>query len=429
VRRALLALLLALTLPGLARAATTREVLPNGLRVLVASSPAVDVVTAELLFALPVSSEPVDKQGVRYLTQRLLLRGSTRESGAEMAERLSEVGGNVGVNVGLDYTEVFIQAPTDGFETVMSLLAEVAREPGFAPEEVRLEKERALTAVQSAITDPFQRTYQAFREGIYRDDPYGRWPLGRPATLEGLTRDDVVAFYQGHYAPGVAVLSIAGGVEPDRALRVVRQLFGDWPSAAVPPRPDTAAWAPLKISEIAVRELPGTRTHLILGFPAPAVGDRQYFAMQVVDSLLSGGSAARLPKALRDEAGLAYQVSSFYPTLLRDSHFGIYVVTEPGNVREAKGTVLAELARLRDTPVPAAELVHAKRYLLGTYALGRQQSQAQAYSAAWYEILFRPPGFEQEYQKGIAAVTSAEVQAAARELIRCYVLALTVPSG
>jgi len=93
-----------------------------------------------------------------------------------------------------------------------------------------------------------------------------------------------------------------------------------------------------------------------------------------------------------------------------------------------KAAILRELERLRREPVSPEELARAKRYLLGSYALARQQSQTQAYSAAWYEVLGLKPEFEQEYREQVNSVTSQDVQEAARELIQHFVLALTMPS-
>lgn len=428
MRRTLAIAALALVLAGQGWAAEW-EVLDNGLRVVVVSDPNTDVMTAEMLLPISVADEPEDKQGIRYLMQRMLLRGTTTESGDAMGEKLSAVGGVVGVNVGLDYVEIYVQAPVEGFELALGLLAEAVRLPAFLPEEVEREKRSARMGVKAAVEDPFQKTYQAFREALYGDRPYGRWVLGRAKGLEAVTRDDLVELHREHYRPVRAVLAIAGGVDTGRAIRAAQKAFGDWRSGngregGSPGRADPLAW-----SEVAARELPTSRAHLVLGFPAPAVGEPHYYAMQVIDSLLGGGSTARLPRALRDETGLAYQVSSFHPTLVGGSHFGIYVVTEEGSVGEMKAAILRELERLQQETAPPAELARAKQYLLGSYALSRQESRTQAYSAAWYELLGLGPEFDRQYREAVNAVTAQQVQETAQELIHHFVLALTMPSG
>ncbi len=149
--------------------------------------------------------------------------------------------------------------------------------------------------------------------------------------------------------------------------------------------------------------------------------------MQVIDSILGAGMGARLPQTIRQELGLAYDVSSFFPTLLGGSHLGVYVATEPDRLTPVKDAIVQELERLRDEPVPADELDRAKRLLLAAHAMGRQRALSQAYWAAWCSLLGLGPGFDQQYRRGIEAVTPAEVQAVAQEYLGRFVLALALP--
>ena len=427
MRRALPALFLLLTTFSSCWA-TTREVLPNGLRVLILPSSSTEVMAATMLFALPVSMDGPEQQGLRALTHRLLLRGTSRETGDEMGSRLAAVGGSVDVTCALDYEEITVQAPSEGFGVALELLAEAVQEPAFAPKEVEREKARLRTDLAATREDPFQCTYQALREELYGDAGYGRWALGEASCLSRLTPGDVQAFYRAHYGPKTAVLAIAGGVEAATALKAVQQRFGTWSGPAETKAPAPAEEAPLATSDLTVRTLPTTRTYLLFGFPAPAASAPRYYAMQVIDSLLSGGSTARLPKALREEAGLVYEVSSFYPTLIGESHFGVFAVTDDSCIGDVKKGVLEQLERLRKEPVSEQELAKAKRSLLGLYALSQQESHAQAYSAAWYELLGCPPDFTAQYQEKVNTVTAREVQETAQELMHHFILALTAPS-
>ncbi len=401
--------------------------LDNGLRLVIRPYSATDLVAVHLLLDVSILDEPPEAAGLRHLTQRLLLRGSETASGDEMAERLAAVGGLVDVGVGLDYVEVYAVAPADGFEVALELLAEAVQRPAFHPEEVERQRRAARQVVANAREDPFQAAYLALREGLYGQHPYGRSAHGAEPTLRAISRSDVVRFHAAHYSPDRATLAICGAVSPARVLRAVRRRFGQWDRRPRPERPP-APFEPLRASHATAVEIPGTQAHLMLGFPAPAADEPGYYALQVLDSLLSGGAAARLPRVLREEQGLVYHVSSFYPTLAGPSHLGIYAATEPPALEPVKAALLAELERLRREPVLAEELERAKRYLLGSYALSRQRLKEQAYALAWYEALGLGIGFEQEYPRRIEAVTAAQVQAAAGEVLTRFVAAAALPA-
>ena len=413
--------------PALAESAK-RLTLPNGLRTILKSNWSTEVVSIELLLDISASDEPPGRNGLRYLVQRLLLRGAKGESGESMARRLAAVGGVVDSSVGLDYVEVYALVPAEGFEVALGIVAGVALNPAFPAAEVTRQKIDAGDLARAARDEPFQETYLAFREALYGSHPYGLPTLGTPPSLSGITRGEVVDFHAEHYVADRAVLAICGGVGEARAMRAVREAFGAWPRGRPKAAPEQEV-EPLTISEVVARERPLRRAHLILGCPAPAVGEPAYYAMQVVDSLIGGGATARLPRRLRDELGLVYHSSSFYPTLAGPSHLGIYAVTEPFRVETVKAALVGLLADLCRQPVSDEELARAKRYLLGSYALSHQRMKDQAYALAWYEILGLGLEFERIYAESIQSVTASEVQDTARSFLGRFVLAVTMPTS
>ncbi len=420
------AALLLLSAPHAAAGAAKRLTLPNGMRVIVSPTWSTEVVAIELLLDVSALDEPSGKTGIRSLVQRLLLRGTKRQSGDSMARQLAAVGGVMDATVGLDYVELYALVPADGFETAMAVLGDAVRNPSFLPQETQSQTAVARQAARAAREDPFQETYLAFRAALYGDHPYAAPTFGTPRSLASISRQDITTFHARHYLPNSAVLAVCGGVGEVRATRAARKVFGGWIPQPPPSRPEPEP-LPLAASVVAARELPVKQTHLILGFLAPAAGQQDYYAMQVIDSLLSGGASSRLPQRLREELGLVYHASSFYPTLYGRSHLVTYAATSPGNLSMVKAAAVRALARLTEQPVPADELGHAKRYLLGTYALSHQRMKDQAYALAWYELLGLGCDFAAHYEAGIEAVTASDVQRAAQAAFTRFALAVTVP--
>ena len=402
--------------------------LENGLRVILKPNLASQVVALELLVKASAADESPQAAGVRQLAQQLLLRGTRRRSGAEVGRALELLGASLQVSVGLDYTEVYGLSSAAHFEEMLRLLAEVVTQPSFAAEELEKQRQLALEFLRSQRDDAFQATYLAFREMLYDDSAYGRAAAGTEAGLKALTREQVVNLYESYYGPNNAVLAVSGNVDAPRAMKVIAQAFSGWRRAALPTEARSpGSPAALTESVVEVREGPVESAALILGFAAPAAGEQDFFALQVMESLLGGGMSSRLSRRLREEWGLAYEVTCFYPTLRGESHFAAYLLTDPARMAEAKDLVVAELERLRREPVPAAELRRAKAFLLGSYALAHQRTKQQAYYLAWYELLGLGAEFDEEYPKGIEAVTAEQVQQAAQRHFQRYALALLLP--
>lgn len=405
-----------------------RVTLSNGLRTIVQPVRSTEVVAIELLFDIAAHEEPRGQDGIRYLTQRLLLRGTEHMSGDAMGRRLAAVGGIADATVGLDYVELYALVPADGFETALALLADCVQFPRFAPEEVARQRNNARELASAAREEPFQETYLAFREGLYGSHPYGRHTIGRPRSLAAITAEDISAFHARRYVPNRAVLAVAGGVSRARAMQAIRAQFETWPPG------EARSWLPppvpeLTFSQVVARERPLHRAHVILGFPAPAAEEAGYYACQVLDTVLGGGVGARLPRRIREELALVYQVSSFHPTLAQESHLGIYAATEPFHVGDVKDAVLRLLRDLAEHPVSQDELTRAKSYLLGSYALSHQRMKEQAYALAWYELLGLGVDFEGRYRREIEAVSAVDVQQAAEQILQHFVLAVTMPTS
>ena len=406
----------------------TKHTLGNGLRVIVKPNPGGDIVALELLVAAGAAAEPRELAGLRQLTQQLLLRGTQAHSGDEIADSLEGVGASLDVAVGLDYVEVFALAPASAFAVVCRALGEIITRPLFDPGQLENQRQTAIQFSSGLEDDAFQSAYLLMRETLYRDHPYGRGQAGTPDSLGRISRQNILDLYHAHYRPSNAVLAICGNVSPASALAVVEEAFRAWQPAPVraspPPPPE-----PLLMSRLSVREKPLRVSYQMIGFPAPAVTDEDYFPLQVADAILGGGMSGRFFSELRAQRGLVYEVSTFYPTLSGESHFTVSAVSRASDFREVAQTLVAGFRLLREKPPSEEELDRAKQYLLGSYALAHQRNKQQAYYLAWYELLGLGYRFDQAYPQRISAVTAEEVRRAAWNYFTRYAQALLLPSG
>ena len=165
----------------------------------------------------------------------------------------------------------------------------------------------------------------------------------------------------------------------------------------------------------------------MLGYLAPPIHDPQCIALKLIDSYLSNGMSSRLFVELREKRGLAYDVSSFYPTRLDTSHFAVYMGTNPSNTSIAVNGLRAEVDRLCMEPLPANELQTAKDKLLGQYALGKQTNGQLAQTYGWYELLGLGVNFDQQFNKAIQQLTSLQLQTAADKYLSDPYISIVSP--
>ena len=422
-----LCLLLCLTLSW-PLAAAQRQVLPNGLTVLVESNGAADVVSARLALRVSSLDEPPELAGVRYLTQQLLVRGSTRRPGDTMAEQIDDMGATVEVGVDPDLVYVEINAPGDWGTEALATLAEIATQPAFPAQEFEAARQQALAQLEESAQEPGARCQQLFQAGMYGSYPYGRSLIGLPQGLGALTREQVMDFYARHYLPNLAVLAICGRIDPAQALAAVQQHFGGWRPAPPPPTVGYA-YRPLANTGFKLEERPAAACYLMLGFGAPGLGSSDYPALAVLAGLLGQGMGCRLYRNVRDTAGIAYRVESMYGRSRQHNYFAMLMVTAPNALTRAKEAMVGEIRRLQSQPPTEQELGRARRYVIGSYLLDHARNRDIARYLAGYEILGVGYTYDEQFPGLVEKVTAEDLSRVARSYFQRYFLGIVMPSS
>ena len=384
-----------------------REVLPNGLVVLVREDPAVGVVAASLLVRSGSAFETADTAGVTNFLQRMMLRGTKRHSALALAEAAEDLGGTLDASGDVDYAELRGTALAHHWEALLTLLAEVAIEPTLPPDEIERERTLILGQLQMRADQPFPRAFDAVLADLYGDHPYA-WPaLGRRESVSRLNRDALLERYTTAYRADRMVLAVAGGVPRHRVVAAAEKLFKRLPrasAAAVPPATEAAPRGDRRLLEREARQ-----AQVLVGFLAPPVTHPDYAPMRVLAAVLGGGTSSRMFVELRDRRGLAYSTGVMTSNRAGPSIFLPYIGTSPANADAAVAGVLAEVGRLRRDRIEARELARAKAWLLGNLAMDRRTSARHAWYLAFYELVGGGWDWPERFARAVDAVTVADL--------------------
>ncbi|MEL6554714.1 MAG: pitrilysin family protein [Cyanobacteria bacterium J06621_11] len=391
---------------------TLRTTLPNGLTVIAVENPIADIVASRIFIRAGHGHETEKTSGLFSLLTAVLTKGTTHKDALEIAEVVESIGAGFGADVASDYSIVSLKTVSTDFETVLKLAAEVIRQPSFPEAEIELERRLILQGLQSIKEQPFSVAYNHLRETIYAGHPYGLTNAQTEECIAEFTRDELISTHQQYFRPDNMVITIVGRMAPKLAVKLVEQFFGDWKS---PNKPLPQLHFP-NIKRTAQKIVTAQETNqafVILGYLADAVSEVNYAALKLINTYLGNGLSSRLFVELREKQGLAYDVSTFYPTRLGTAQFVAYIGTAPENVPVALAGLQKEIARLKTTSLTAEELQVCKNKILGQYALGKQTNSQIAQTLGWYEVLGLGIEFDEAFQRAIAAVTIEDIQAAA----------------
>jgi len=400
-----------------------RTVLPNGLVVLATENPTADIIAARIFVRVGTRYEAAEQAGITHLLTAVMTKGTDRLSSMEIAEQVESVGASLSADSATDYSILSLKTVSRDFPEMLALAAELLRSPSFPVAEVDLERRLTLQGLRSMQEQPFNVAQKQLRQGMYRKHPYALSSLGTETSISALQRDDLHRYHQTYFRPDNMVISIAGRITAEAAIALVQQTFGDWrnPETEAPPiAPQLPALQPQPHVIATAQET--QQAIVMLGYFGPSIHSPDYTTLRLINTYLGNGLSSRLFVELREKQGLAYDVSTIFPTRIAPSQFMAYIGTAPGNVSVALEGLQREINYLRDNPLSPEELQVAKDKYLGQYALGKQTNAQIAQIYGWYEILGAGIDFDQHFQTAFLQVTAEAVQEAAnRYFIEPYV--------
>ncbi len=410
----------------------SRRVLSNGVVVYLLPDAALPRVQARLLVRGGRLHEPLDKFGMAELASIVQRSGGTKAYSPKELDRRLEIAA-IDLETGLsdETSSVGLDVLKDGLPAGLELLAQVALHPRFDREQFEIAREQMHEALRRQNDRPGWIVDRELPYLLYGDDPAGRklrWP-----ELQALKVEDLQAWHSRLWTPERAFLAVAGDFEPEALMPELERIFGSWPANGVP-LPEVPALGAEPEAGVFQVERSLNQSHVALGHLGVARDDPDREAIQVMDFILGSGSfSSRLVEQVRNREGLAYSVGSTVSTdTLRRGVFQVTFQTRSNATRKALDLVRAEIVRLREHPVSAAELRQARASLLNSMVFRFDDPFETVGRLMSLEARGLPSDYYQTWTQRVQEVTIADVQRVARRVLqpeRLVILVVGDPSA
>jgi zinc protease len=386
-----------------------REVLPNGIVLLVAERPAVPIVAVRAYSRAGAVLDPADRAGLAGLTGSLLTRGTAKRSGPELDSAIEFVGGSLEAAGGRDGMSISLAVLKRDLALGLDLMAEVMLSPTFPEAEFKRKVAQTQAAIKRSEEDPGTVANRALARLVFPGHPYGVPAEGTVESVGRMTREDVVRFHRERVRPDTTIIAVVGAVTVAEARREIVARFGGWtnPSPAAPTVPEASPGGAPKEERIK-KDL--TQATVVFGRQAIRQVDPDYFPLAVASYVLGGGSASRLYARVRDEGGLAYAVYAYPSPGRYGASFAVSAATRTAEVPKVIDIVREEMTRMGREPVNDHELKLAKEYLIGSFPLRLVTSGKVADFIVSVEQQGLGLDYADKYKERIARVTVADVQ-------------------
>ena len=393
--------------------------LSNGLPVLFVEKPGVPLAQVNLL----VKTGAVDDgelDGLADLAADMMDEGAGEYSALELADAVDFLGIGLGTGAGLHSLSVHLHAPLSKLDAGLALMADVALRPAFPEADLERVRTSRITALEQRRDEPRAVAGVALARALYGEGhPYGRLGQGEPATVAAISRADLVAFHERALRPGNAALVVVGALEWAEVEPALEAAFGAeaWPAAeavAGVTVPDAPQVGPRSVMLI---DKPGAAQSVVrIGRIGAARSTPDYYALEVLNTILGGSFTSRLNQNLRERNGYSYGARSTFEYRPAAGPFIAYADVQTAVTAPALTEFFNELDAIAET-VPSSELAKARSYLALSFPepFATVAGTAAMVGSLWLDDL--PPDTYAGYTAGVQGVTAADLARVARQYV------------
>jgi zinc protease len=370
-----------------------------------------------------------EKIGSVNLMAQTLRRGTETKTAQEIDDALERRGANLNFSAGHEGVSFYLSCLPQDYADCVSLLLEILLKPTFPEEELEKQKLRTVNALRDALTRPEEVSYRRFLSLAYDSNHPLHYPAdGTPESVEGLSRDDILAAYRKALHPSRTIIAVVGDMEPKRLLDILAEEWGDRTTG----RQDNEAdvdFPTASLPEGAKREyvnLPDKmQSWIVMGHKGLRRTDERFYAANVMATILGAGWG-RLFTQIRDNQGLAYAVGASLQAGLVEGPFIVRMGVNPKDVDRAIESAIAELNKIRTEPPTDDEVADAKNYLLGRLVLSMETTSGVASMLVTCELYGLGLDYPQRAKDLYAPVTKERVRETAEELLHPDKMAIAI---
>ncbi|MBB3808816.1 M16 family metallopeptidase [Pseudochelatococcus contaminans] len=386
--------------------------LDNGLRIVTEVMPHVATAALGVWIGAGARHERADEHGLSHLLEHMAFKGTATRDARTIVETIESAGGDLNAETGVEHTSYTVRIMGEDVALGMDILADILTNSVFDPDELAREKNVILQEIGSIEDMPDELATDLFLESAFPGQALGRSILGTPESVNGFSREAILAYLARNYRASRMVVAAVGAVDHAQVEALARKLFGAIPAGA-PEAPQPAVYCG---SEKRLRRSL-EQTHLLVGYRGMPFLAHEAYAMQVFAHLLGGGMSSRLFQEVREQRGLAYSVDAFHWGFSDAGVFGMSAGTAPADVGELLPVMLG---CLREAAEQASdkEVDRARAQLKLSYLSALESPAARADQIARQVLSLGKVLPHKEVVAKLDDVTSSDVRFVGSELMK-----------
>nr|WP_245418958.1 pitrilysin family protein [Phyllobacterium endophyticum] len=389
---------------------------PKGIKAWLVQDDFVPLISMRFTFKGGSSQDPDGKEGLANLMTGLFDEGAGDLTSDTFQQKLDDVGAEMGFNADDDNISGSIRMLADKRDEAVDLLALAVNAPRFDQAPIDRIRQQVIAGIKSSERDPNAIAGRKFAEALYGDHPYGRRSEGTEASLSSITHDDLKSFHKRNFGRDNLIVAVVGSISPEELAPLLDKVFGSLPEKAqlVP-----IAEAKLTFGQTTRVDYALPQTSISMVYPGVRRQDPDFFPAYIMNHILGGGTfSSRIYNEVREKRGLAYSAGSNLVTRDHMAALMVNTATRADRAGETLQILKTEVARMAKDGPTREELIEAKKYLVGSYAVNNlDSSSAVASTLVGLQDQKLGRDYIDKRAELINAVTLDQIKAAAKKLL------------
>lgn len=342
--------------------------LENGLRVINQYMPYSKSIAFGIFVKNGSRNESEDLSGVSHFIEHMLFKGTEKRNQKDIAEDIDATGGDINAYTAKEYTCYYTRVLDENIDSAMELLCDMFFNSVFDEKETEREKNIIYEEIGMYEDQPDDVAVDRLHCEIWKNSSLGKPILGTRESVESISRDRLVEYFNKNYTAENTVLSFAGNIDRKKAEYYSSKYFGEWENKKSRQYNTKAVYNPA-IIEI---EKNIEQVHLCMNFEGLNIWDENRYALALLNADVGGGISPRLFQAIREELGLVYSIYSYTSSYTDTGVFEICAELSPLNIEKVIKSILFNLEKMKKDIISEKKLDKLKIQLKSNIILGQE---------------------------------------------------------
>ncbi|MDT8858977.1 insulinase family protein [Alkalihalobacillus sp. MEB130] len=387
--------------------------LDNGVRILAENISSVRSVSIGVWIGTGSRFETKEENGISHFLEHMFFKGTTTRSAADIAESFDSIGGQVNAFTSKEYTCYYAKVLDDHAGFAVDVLADMFFNSVFDETELQKEKNVVFEEIKMVDDTPDDIVHDLLSEASYKNHSLGYPILGTVATLDTFNGDSLREYMSRFYTGDHVVISVAGNIT-DEVIEQLKETF----SKVSPTTYQHKVEKPTFYANTIVRQKETEQAHLCLGYPGLAIGEKDVYALVLLNNLLGGSMSSRLFQEIREKRGLCYSVFSYHSSYQDSGMLTIYAATAHNQLEDLTKALQETAFTLADVGMTEKELKNGKEQLKGSLMLSLESTNSRMSRNGKNELLLKKHRTLDEVVEEIDSVSISQVNQLAASILK-----------